>query len=108
MSNLAKVPFLDSAKYPFTLLYDDGGGFLIASGEDKDFQGHISIGVRWERSRSEKDDKEKFVGFPSIRGGIGCWLILPDELALCLLRFVVGKAKTNNGAIIKAIQEIEK
>lgn len=96
-----KIPFLEDK---FTELYENDG-FAIASGEDKDYQGRISVGVRWKRSRSEPDNKLEFVGFPTTRGK-GCWFILPDDIALCLLSFVLGKDKSKDKEIVKTLQEL--
>lgn len=103
MSNYVecKIPFLEDK---FKELYANDE-FAIASGEDKDNQGHISVGVRWKRSRDELDSKANFVGFPATRGK-GCWLILPDDIALCLLSFVLGKDKSKDEEIVKTIQEL--
>lgn len=103
MSNYVecKIPFLEDK---FKELYENDD-FAIASGEDKDYQGHISVGVRWKRSRGEPDNN-KFVGFPTTRGHRGCWLILPDDIALCLLSFVLGKDKNKDKDIAETIQAL--
>ena len=107
MSDLhgAIVPFLkDSKDYKPTLLYKSTY-FLIASGEDKDYTGYRSIGVRWRKSRNESNQNP--LGFPLTRGTIKCWFIMPNDLALCLLNHIkdsnecINKDETN-----KAIQEL--
>ena len=109
----ALVPFIkDSKNYPLTLLYscDD---FLIVSGEDRDYSGYMSIGIRWRKSRNENDNKSNPLGFPLTRGTIKCWFIMPEDLALCLLVCIKDKALGNNDkldkeAISRAIQELAK
>lgn len=105
----AIAPFLkDSKDYKPTLLYKSTY-FLIASGEDKDYAGYRSIGVRWRKSRNESDSKPNPLGFPLTRGTHKCWFIMPDDLALCLLNHIkdsnecINKDETN-----KAIQDLTK
>lgn len=103
----ATIPFIkDSKDYPLTLLYNSDD-FLIASGKDGADKNKKcrSIGVRWHRSRSE-GNKQNPLGFPNVRG-FGCWFIIPNDLALCLLNHIkdlnecVNKDETN-----KAIKEL--
>lgn len=103
MSNYVecKIPFLEDK---FKELYENDD-FAIASGEVRNYQGRISVGVRWKRSENEPDNKPEFIGFPSTRG-YGCWLILPDDIALCLLSFVLGKDKNKDKDIAETIQAL--
>ena len=108
MSNLlvATTPFLkDSKDYPLTLLYNSDD-FLIASGEGKDYTGYRSICIRWHRSRSESTSNQNPLGFPHVRGS-GCWFIMPEDLALCLLNHIKDSSEcVNTDETNKAIQEI--
>lgn len=105
----ATIPFIkDSKDYPLILLYNSDD-FLIASGEDEACKGYRSIGVRWRKSRNESDSNQNPLGFPLTRGINKCWLMIPNDLALCLLNHIkdsnecVNKDETN-----KAIQELTK
>ena len=105
----ATTPFLKDGKdYPLTLLYENDG-FRIACGEDKDYAGHISIGVRWRKSRNESDDKQNPLGFPLTCGTIKCWFIMPDDLTLCLLNHIKDSSEcVNKDETNKAIKELTK
>lgn len=105
----AKVPFIQNEsnpKYPFIVLCDDDG-FLIAQGVDRDFDPNIlSVGVRWRRSRSEETNKPNPLGFPLARGTAKCWLMLPDDIAVCVLSYLKDKTPNSNRQIEKS--EIDK
>lgn len=105
----AKVPFIqneDNPKYPFIVLCDDDS-FLIAQGVDRDFDPNIlSIGVRWRKSRNEETNKSNPLGSPLARGAAKCWLMLPDDIAVCVLSYVKDKTPNSNRQIEKS--EIDK
>lgn len=111
------------AVFPFnkvgqeTILYKNTSPneeFAIASGYDIDYNTNypnnpiLSVGVRWLISRNErkkKPNKIKFTGFPSM-GVTSCWLIMPDDLAICLLNYIKSKSSSANCTI--NIPEINK
>lgn len=103
----AIVPFIkNSEKYPLSLLYNSDD-FLIVSGEDRDYEGYRSIGIRWRKSRNESDEKQNPLGFPLTRGTIKCWFIMPEDLALCLLNHIKdSSACVNKDETNRAIQEL--
>lgn len=109
MNNSAITPFIkDSKDYPLTLLYENDG-FKIACGEDKDYTGYLSIGIRWHRSRNESTSSQNPLGFPLTRGVNKCWFIMPQDLALCLLNHIKdSSACVNKDATNRVIQEIAK
>ena len=93
-SGKATIPFLDKdSKYPFQVIYENDD-FLIASGEDKDYTQYMSIGIRWRRSRSEEPNKQNPIGFPNVRG-LGCWCMIPNDLAICLLTNIKDRAQSD-------------
>lgn len=96
----AIIPFLEKdSQYPFQVIYDNDG-FLIASGEDRDWLGRMSIGIRWRRSRSEEPNKQNPLGFPNVRG-FGCWCMIPDDLTICLLTNIKDRTQSNTCKIDK-------
>lgn len=96
----ATTPFLEKdSQYPLQVIYEDDG-FLIASGKDKDYTQYMSIGIRWRRSRSEEPNKQNPTGFPSARGR-GCWCIIPNDLAICLLTNIKDRTQSKNCKIEK-------
>lgn len=109
MSNFnggAKKPFkpTNQTKYPQTLLYDDGS-FLIASGDDKENGSveKLNIGIRWLKGRKEAANgtpNSSSAGYPP-----HCWLMLPDDFALCLLTCAKNKqACLNKDEVDRALQ----
>lgn len=99
-SGKAIIPFLDKdSKYPFQVIYENDD-FLIASGEDKDYTQYMSIGIRWRRSRSEEPNKQNPTGFPSVRG-LGCWCMIPNDLAICILTNIKDRTQSKNCKIEK-------
>lgn len=109
MSNFnggAKKPFkpANQTKYPQTLLYDDGS-FLIASGDDEENRSveKLNIGIRWLKGRKEAANgtpNSSSAGYPP-----HCWLMLPDDFALCLLTCAKNKqACLNKDEVDRALQ----
>lgn len=102
----AKKPFkpANQTKYPQTLLYDDGS-FLIASGDDEENRSveKLNIGIRWLKGRKEAANgtpNSSSAGYPP-----HCWLMLPDDFALCLLTCAKNKqACLNKDEVDRALQ----
>lgn len=75
----ALIPFLDNGN--FEVIYENDC-FLMACGNVKGDGNLISIGVRWRVSTIRNKNLD---GFPITQNFKKCWLIIPNDLAICLL-----------------------
>ena len=90
----------DKVKFPFEddklqEIYENND-FQIASGKVKGDGNLISVGVRWRVSKISNGIKYR--GFPYMRSNdnpIQCWLIIPNDLAICLLTNVKDREQSN-------------
>lgn len=76
--------------------------FQIASGKVKGDGNLISIGVRW--CVSKISNGIKYRGFPYMQNGDNltqCWLIIPNDLAICLLTNIKDREQKNDCKIEK-------
>lgn len=112
MTNIVsvRVPF----KHEPTLLFAYTNFWLLAK-VDKDFEKEgMSVGIRWNSSRNEKNLPNP-MGFPVTinkitKEPIRCWFKLPNYLAIPFLSSLLGRAQEcyPNGEtqIVKTIQKL--
>ena len=86
--------------------------FTVASGYDcKDPQNAnganvLSVGIRWKISREDsQQNKQPPIGYPN-KGATPCWFVLPNEVAVNILRALIGKDPNKDALIIDAIHQI--